>query len=80
MIKGFHLVYLEANIKKRFERIVRRREKTDDEKKKFKDFRKDHLAETEMQIKKLKKHADFILSNNGTKKEFFRKIDKIFKN
>jgi dephospho-CoA kinase len=77
-IKGFRLVYLEADIEKRFKRIVRRKDKADDGKKKFATFKKDHLAETELQIKKIKKHADFILSNNDTKKEFFEKIDKIF--
>lgn len=79
-LKGFRLFYLEADIKKRFRRIVERREKTDDGKKKFETFKKDHLAETELQIKKLKKHADLVLINNGTKKEFFEKIDKIIKN
>ena len=76
--KGFRLVYLEADIHKRFVRIIGRKDKADDGKKKFVTFKKDHLAETELQIKKLKRHADFILNNDGTKKEFFEKIDKIF--
>jgi dephospho-CoA kinase len=79
-IKGFRLVYLEADMQKRFERIVKRKDKADDGKKKFKTFKKDHLAETELQIKKLKKQANFILNNNGTKKDFYKEIDKIINN
>ncbi len=76
-IKGFCLIYLEADMKKRFERIIKRKEKADDDQKGFRAFQKDHLAETELQIKKIKKKAKFILENNGTKREFFKKIDKI---
>lgn len=75
--KNFYLVYLEADIKKRFERIAKRKDKTDDSNKKFRKFKKEHLAETEIQIKKLERYADFIIENNGTKKEFYKEIDKI---
>lgn len=79
-LKGFKLIYLEAKTKKRYARIVSRKDKVDDKLKKFETFQKDSLDEAEMQIKKLKKYADFVIENNCTKKNFFEKIDKIIFN
>jgi dephospho-CoA kinase len=77
-LKNFRLVYLEAGIQKRFTRITGRKENSDDKNKKFKEFKKEHLAETERQIKSLKKNADFLIKNNGTRKEFYAHIDGFF--
>jgi dephospho-CoA kinase len=77
-LKNFRLVYLEAEMQKRFTRITGRKENTDDKNKKFKEFKKEHLAETERQIKGLRKNANFLIKNNGTKKEFYAQIDSFF--
>lgn len=73
----FKLVYIEANIEKRYERITKRGENIDDVKKTFEEFRKDHEREAELQIKELKNHSDFILDNNGSFEDLYKQIDKI---
>lgn len=73
------LIYLEADLKKRFERIQKRSENSDDKKKTFKNFQNDHKREAEKRIRSLKSKADFIIKNNGTKKDFYNKIDEIIK-
>jgi len=78
-LPGFKLVYIEAEMKKRYERIVKRRENTDDAVKTFEEFRHDHEQESELQIKDLKKNADFILNNNGTTEEMYEQIDAIIR-
>lgn len=74
------LVYIEADAEKRFARIKKRAENPDDKKKTFLEFKKDHAREAEKQIVGLKKEADYVIENNGTRKEFYRKIDGVIKN
>ncbi len=76
-LPGFRLVYIEADIGKRYERIVLRGENVDDKNKTFEEFKKDNEGETETQIKGLKEHADFMVDNNGTIGELYEKIDGI---
>jgi len=76
-IPGFRLVYIEADIEKRFERIVKRGENVDDKNKTFEEFRKDSEREAETQIKGLKARADFVIDNNGAIAELYGKIDGI---
>lgn len=76
-IDGFKLVYIEADIKKRFDRITKRSENTDDTRKTFEEFKKDHKREAELQIKELKNHADYVIDNNCNFDDLYRQIDKI---
>jgi dephospho-CoA kinase len=76
----FKLVYIEADIQKRYERIIQRGENSDDAKKTFEEFEKDHKREAEQQIKELKKHSDFVIDNNGSFEELYDQIDKIIGN
>ncbi|MCX6763537.1 MAG: AAA family ATPase [Candidatus Moranbacteria bacterium] len=76
-IPEFKFVYLEADVEKRYERTVKRKENAGDENKTIEKFKKDHAAEAETQIKDLKQYADFILENNGTEEELFRQVDNI---
>jgi dephospho-CoA kinase len=76
-IPQFKFIYIEADIKKCYERIIKRDENTDDQGKTFDDFLEEHNLETEVQIKDLKQHADAILENNGTVEELYEKIDSI---
>ncbi|MFZ3077966.1 MAG: AAA family ATPase [Candidatus Aenigmatarchaeota archaeon] len=73
----FRLVYIEADIEKRFERIVKRGENVDDKSKTLEQFKKDNEGEAEAQIKGLKAHADFVVDNNGAIAELYGKIDGI---
>ncbi|MFA7319391.1 MAG: AAA family ATPase [Parcubacteria group bacterium] len=73
------LIYVEADAKKRFERIGRRKENSDERQKTFAQFKKDHLKEAEGQIGSLKKEADFVILNNSTKRDFYREIDEVIK-
>jgi len=75
----FKLVYIEADMEKRHERIVKRGENTDDINKTFEEFKKDHEREAEVRIKDLKAKADFVIDNNGFFEEFYRQIDEIIK-
>jgi dephospho-CoA kinase len=73
----FKLVYVEADIVKRYERIIKRGENPDDSKKTFEEFQKAHEDESELQIKDLKNYADYIISNDGTYQELYKTIDEI---
>jgi len=78
-IPEFRLVYIEADMEKRYKRITARGENTDDASKTFKDFKKDHEREAEVQIKDLKNHADFIIDNNSDLENLYKQVDKIIK-
>lgn len=75
----FKLAYLEADMQKRYERIVKRVENPDDTQKTFEDFKKEHAGEAEAQIKDLKNHADFLIENNGTYEDLYKQADKILR-
>lgn len=78
-LTGFKLVYIETDMAKRYERIVKRGENTDDAKKTFKEFQKDHKKEAETQIRKMRGQADAVINNDETFKDLYRQIDKIIK-
>lgn len=73
----FKLIYLEADMQTRYERIVKRGENTDDNAKTFEEFKKDHELETELQIKELKNYADFVVDNDGIFADLYKQIDEI---
>ena len=78
-IPGFKLVYIETDMKKRYERIITRGENTDDITKTFEDFQKDHKREAERQIKDLKNKAEYVINNNGSLEELYKQVDEIIK-
>jgi len=78
-LKEFKLIYLEADLEKRFKRIKNRGENSDDKGKTLEEFRKDHLREAEQEIKKLKDEADFIVGNNGSFNDLYKQINIIIK-
>ena len=73
----FKLAYVEAEIEKRYERIIKRAENSDDTQKAFEEFKKDHEDESESQIKDLKNHADFLIDNNGSYEDLYKQVDEI---
>lgn len=78
-LKEFKLVYIETDLEKRFERIKKRAENSDDKNKTFEEFQADHQREAEQEIKKLKNQADFIIDNNGSFEDLYQQINNILK-
>lgn len=74
-LPGFRLVYMEANLKNRYLRITKRGENPDDRGKTLEKFEKEQNQESEGKIRELEGSADIVIQNNGTLKEFYRKID-----
>lgn len=77
---NFKVIYVDADIEKRFARISKRSENQGDRGKTFQEFKRDHQKETEKKIRGLKKTADYVVENNGTLREFRAKIEKIMEN
>ncbi|MCX6800303.1 MAG: AAA family ATPase [Candidatus Falkowbacteria bacterium] len=73
----FKLIYVTADMQLRYERITKRGENTDDITKTLEDFKKDHLAETELEIPQVAALANTIISNDNDIKELYKKIDQI---
>lgn len=73
----FKLVYIETSLETCYARIIKRGENPDDLTKTPEQFKKDHEAETEQQIKGLKEKSDAVVNNDGTPAEFYAQIDKI---
>ncbi len=73
----FKLIYIEADVEKRYERISVRGENSDDNTKTFEQFKKELKQESETQIRDLRKIADYVIDNNGGKKELYAQVDKI---
>jgi len=78
-LPGFHLVYLTADEKIRYDRLVKRGENTDDKEKTFAQFQKDQQAEAEQEILATAKTAEFTINNNGTIEKLYQQIDDIIK-
>jgi len=73
---GGKLVYITADPKKRWERVVLRKEKTDDDVP-FEKFLELGRAEAEQLITVIGAEADFKIENNGSKEEFYEQVKKL---
>lgn len=73
----FKLIYIKADIKIRYERIIKRGENEDDKNKTFEQFQKDHEAETELLIPQIGQTADIEIDNNSGYEELYAQIDRI---
>ncbi len=76
-LDGFHLIYITADPKIRWQRMVLRKENADDADKTFEQFLKDEQAEADMLIKDLGSQAEFTLTNNGDIDEFYAGMEEI---
>jgi dephospho-CoA kinase len=76
-IPEFKLVYTEADMKARFDRISVRGENSDDGKKTFEQFAESHKNEAESQILALRDHANVIIDNNGNLQDLYKTIDQL---
>ena len=75
----FKLVYIEADMRVKYERLVKRGENSDDNTKTFEDFQKDHDGEAETQIRDLKNYANHTIENNESFSDLYKQIDEIIK-
>jgi len=73
----FKLIYVEADMQNRYERIIRRGENPDDANKTFREFQESHENESEVQIRDLKNYADYVVGNDGVYAELYEQIDDI---
>lgn len=76
---GFHLIYITADPKLRWERLVKRNENPGDDKKSFEQFLQDEQAEADRLIKDLGKKAEYTINNNGNIVELHNQIEEILK-
>ncbi len=76
---GFHLIYITADSKLRWKRLVERNENPGDAKKTYEQFLKDEQAEADRLIKSLGAKAEFKITNDGTYDEFYKQMDEILK-
>lgn len=76
---GFHLIYITADSKVRWERLVKRAENPGDTEKTYEAFLTDEQAEADSLIKKLGSNAEKIIHNNGNIDELYNQIEIILK-
>lgn len=74
---AFHLVYITADPRWRWERLVKRNENPGDDKKTFTEFSKDEQAEAETHIEALGKQAPYTINNNGRFDELYAQLENI---
>lgn len=79
--KNFYLVYVTADLKLRYERTKKRKEKADEDKATLAQFIEEENRLTEVCIREIGEQADFILTNNtdeeGLKKQIKMMMEKI---
>lgn len=76
-LEGFKLIYIDADIRKRYERIIARNENIDDQGKTFEQFEEESKDESEVQIAILKNYADIIIDNNADIEHLHTQIDEL---
>ncbi len=76
-LDNFIFVFITADVKVRYERLIARNEKQDDQTKTFEQFQKDAQLETEVTINEMKGLADVIVDNNNSLEALYEQIDNI---
>lgn len=78
-LKNFILVEIFADSEKRYNRLVERKEKTDDATKTYEQFLDDHKRSTEISINDVLPLAKEKIDNNGTFEQLYSQIDALVK-
>lgn len=76
-IPEFKLIYIEADMQTRYERLVKRGENPEDATKTFEQFQRDHHLDADARIVDLKNYADRVIQNDGTYPELYAQVDEI---
>jgi len=77
-IKGFILVRVVADPKKRYKRLVSRAENAGDAEKTYEEFLRDQEREADAQIPEVMSQADEEINNDGTYEELLRQTEKLY--
>ena len=75
--KNFYLVYVYADLKLRFARTKKRKEKEGEDKTTFEEFLEEEGRLTEVSIHEIGKQADFKINNNGAAKKLTAQVDRM---
>jgi len=73
----FYLIYVTADLEKRYARLIKRRENEDDKNKTLEQFKLDNKAEAEQQISEVAKIANYKIDNNNSIEELYEQAEKI---
>ncbi len=76
---NFFLLYVDAPMELRYERIVKRSQNADDQTKTLEEFRQDHEREAEVSIKALQSQANGVVENTGDITSLFAQVDAFIK-
>ena len=75
----FKLLYIKADMKTRYKRLIERGENYDDKEKTYKEFLADNQLEGEREIEKIGSNAELVVDNSGSLELLHEQIDKIIK-
>lgn len=70
------VIYVDSDLKNRYERQITRRQKADDMIS-YEKFIETERARTEVEIEPLKAQADFVVENNGSQEQLYEQVDRI---
>jgi len=76
-LEHFKFIYVDADLESRYKRVVERGENENDAKKTLEEFKRDQELESETQIRDLKNYADYVIVNDGTYQDLYKKVDEI---
>ena len=76
-IPHFKLIFIEADIEKRYERIHKRTENSNDQTISFEEFVEEQKQEAESQVRELKSQANYLINNNGSFESLYTQVDEI---
>lgn len=74
---NFHLVFIEAGQKLRYERAIKRVQNAGESQISFEQFQQNEAAEAESLIDEVRKEAKFTITNNGTRDELYQQIEDV---
>ncbi|MAF13374.1 MAG: hypothetical protein CMI53_00570 [Parcubacteria group bacterium] len=78
-LPNFHLVYVTAEPKTRYDRYIKRDENVGDNTFSFEDFSEKEKAEADKQVPAVGKKADFKIDNNGDFESLHQQVEDIWK-
>jgi dephospho-CoA kinase len=76
-LEGFTFIFVDADMRVRYERITQRNEKVDDAQKTFEEFQRDHERAADRDVPSLKSQAQFVIDNNHDIAQTHAQIDVI---
>jgi len=79
-IPNFHLLGIETDEKICYDRMIKRGQNAGENNMTFEQFQVERSAESETLIGEVAKEASFTITNNGTKEEFYQKIEDVLIN